>query len=332
MVWIWGKFIFSAFVIIIAAVNLSRNADIIAEKTGLGRVWVGALLLPMVTSLPEIVTSAQAVLVGNIDLALGNVLGSNMFNILIIAVVDLVQGSGPILYYVRPGHILTAAIGILLIGLTVFAVLVGMKGTVPFLGIGYDSLVLLLAFLSGIFLITRYERKNSGAEQDGARYEDKTLGKAFLVVGMAALFIFFSGRLLAVTGDQLSRATGLGGTFVGSFLVAITTSLPELITTMTAVRIGAPDMAIGNILGANVMNIFIVVVSDLLYRGDAILGAVSSQAAVAGVMAMALTAVAIIGLVYKSQKSFLFLGIDAYGIIFLYLVGAVVLYLLGVGM
>src|SRR5690554_6586742 len=223
MIWLWLKFILSAAVIIIAAIKLSRNADIIAEKTGLGRAWVGALLLPVVTTLPEIVTSVQAVLVENPDLALGNVLGSNMFNIFIIAVVDLIQGSGPILRYVRPGHILTAAIGILLTGLTVFAVLFGFNRTIPLLGIGYDSLLLLLVFLGGVRLITRYEKKNGG-HREAAQYEAESLGKAFLVVGIAAVMIFFSGRLLAVTADQLSRVTGLGGTFVGSFMVAVTTS------------------------------------------------------------------------------------------------------------
>lgn len=328
---LWLKFFLSAAVIIIAATKLSRSADIIAEKTGLGRAWVGALLLPVVTSLPEIVTSVQAVLVENPDLALGNVLGSNMFNIFIIAVVDLIQGSGPILRYVRPGHILTAAIGILLTGLAVFSILAGFDQTIPLLGIGYDSLLLLLVFLGGVRLITRYEKKNGG-HREAAQYATESLGKAFLVVGIAAVMIFFSGRLLAVTADELSRVTRLGGTFVGSFMVAVTTSLPELMATMAAVRLGALDMAIGNILGANVMNIFIIMVSDFFYRQGAVLGAVSPQAALAGVLAITLTAIAVIGLIYKSHKSYLFLGIDAYGIILLYLIGVVVLFSLGIGM
>ncbi len=89
---VWGTFFASAAVIIAAGSQLSKNADIIAEKTGLSGALVGALLLPIVTSLPEIVTSAQSALIDNPDIALGNIFGSNMFNILIIAVVDIAQG------------------------------------------------------------------------------------------------------------------------------------------------------------------------------------------------------------------------------------------------
>lgn len=330
---LWLRFVISALIIILAAVRLSKNADIIAEKTGMGRAWVGALLLPVVTSLPEIVTSAQAVLVNNPDIALGNVFGSNMFNIVIIAVIDLVQGRGPVLFYVSKGHILTASIGMLLLGLTCISILFSAEIVIPGIGIGLDSLLILLVFLGGLRLITRYEKKNgNGGDDECKQYEDQSLLKAGAVFLIAGILIVLSGRQLAVTADELSRVTGLGGTFIGSFMVAVTTSLPELVATMTAVRMGALDMAIGNILGANVMNIFIIVVADIFYRRGALLSAVSGENLIAGMLAISLMAIAIIGLIYRSEKSVLYLGFDSIGIVLLYFLGAVLIFTAGMGL
>ena len=328
---LWVRFLVSAAIIILAAVKLSKNADIIAEKTGMGRAWVGALLLPVITSMPEIVTSVQAVLVNNPDIALGNVFGSNMFNIVIIAIIDIVQGRGPVLFYVSKGHILTASIGMLLLALACLAIMVGANVVVPGLGIGLDSLIILAVFLGGLRLITRYERKNGSSEEQALQYPDKSLAKAAGVFVVAGILIILSGRHLAVTADELSRVTVLGGTFVGSFMVAVTTSLPELVTTMTAVRMGALDMAIGNILGANVMNIFIIVVADLFFRQGSFLSAVSPQNLISGLLAISLMAIAVIGLIYRSEKSVFNLGFDSIGIVALYVIGAILMLTAGMG-
>lgn len=329
---LWIRFIVSAAVIVLAAINLSKNADIIAEKTGMGRAWVGALLLPMVTSLPEIVTSVQAVMINNPDIALGNVFGSNMFNIVIIAVVDLVQGRGPVLYYVSKGHILTASIGILLLGLSCVSILAGVGYVIPGLRIGLDSLVILLVFLGGLRLITRYERKNGGGSEEEAQYGDQSLFKAVAVFIGAGVLIILSGRQLAITADELSVVTGLGGTFIGSFMVAVTTSLPELVATITAVRMGALDLAIGNIFGANVMNIFILFASDLFFRQGAFLSAVSQTNLITGLLAVALMAIAVIGLIYRSEKCVFNLGFDSVGIVVLYILGAVLIFNAGMSL
>ena len=332
MLTLWVRFIISALVIILAAINLSKNADIIAEKTGMGRAWVGALLLPIMTSLPEIVTSVQAVMIDNPDIALGNVFGSNMFNIAIIAVVDIVQGRGPILYYVSKSHILTASIGMLLIGLSCVSILASIDFAIPGLGVGIDSLVLLLVFLGGLRLITRYERKNGGRDEEEEQYQEKSLAKAIVVFLVAGVLIILAGRQLAITADELSLVTGLGGTFIGSFMVAVTTSLPELVATITAVRLGAFDMAIGNIFGANVMNIFIIFVADIFYRSGGVLSTVSQDNLIVGLLAMCLMAIAVVGLIYRSGKSIFNLGLDSIGIVFLYFVGAVIIFSAGMSL
>ncbi len=327
---VWFYFFMSAAFIIYAGMSLSKNADIIAVKTGLGGALIGVLLLPVVTSLPEIVTSAQAAIINNPDIAVGNVFGSNMFNIVIIAVVDLVQGSGPLLIHVKLGHILTAGIGILLAALSVIFILA--KLDISLFGIGLDSIILVAVYLAGIRLILRYNRRNNEEENDGETYAETTLAKGIFGFVVSGVIIVFAGRVLANSGNEIAEITGLGGSFVGSFLIAITTSLPELVATFTAAKMGAFDMAIGNILGANVMNILIIFITDLFFVGRPVLTVISQENAIAGMAAICLTAIAVIGIIYRSKKSVFTLGFDSWSIIIGYFMAALLLFKLGVSM
>jgi cation:H+ antiporter len=109
---LWLSFLICALIIIFTGTKLIRYGDIISEKTGLGRVWIGATLIPLVTSLPEITSSASAAWINAPNLAIGNIFGSIMFNLLIIAIADFTHGPGPLLKEVTPGQILTAILGI----------------------------------------------------------------------------------------------------------------------------------------------------------------------------------------------------------------------------
>ena len=326
---VWFYFFMSAGLIIFAGMSLSKNADIIAEKTGLGGALVGVLLLPIVTSLPEIVTSAQAAIIGNPDIAVGNVFGSNMFNVVIIAVVDLVQGSGPLMLNVKMGHILTAGIGILLSGIAAIFILA--KIDISIFGVGFDTIILLLVFLGGIRLLLRYNmRVNDEEEKESEEtYANSTLFHAIRGFVISGVIIIFAGRTLANTGNEIGVITGLGGSFVGSFLIAITTSLPELVATFTAAKIGAFDMALGNILGANVMNIVIIFIADIFYVGKPMLTVISPQNAIAAIVGIGLTSIAIIGLIYRSKKSIFTLGFDSWSIVVGYLLAAFLLFRIG---
>ncbi|WP_350345175.1 hypothetical protein PRVXT_002875 [Proteinivorax tanatarense] len=328
----WITFAISAAVIIVAGMQLSKNADIIAFKTGLSGALVGALLLPIVTSLPEIVTSIQSALIDNPDIALGNVFGSNMFNILIIAVVDIAQGGGPVLLHVKLGHILTAGIGMLLSSLAAIFILVQLD--IGIFGVGLDTIIIVVIYLIGLRLLIRYDKKDSESKLDEVeeehKYKKESLKKSIFIFIVAGIFIVVSGRFLALSGDEIATATGLGGSFVGSFLIAITTSLPELVATFAAARLGAFDMAIGNILGANIMNVVIIFFADLFYFGEPVLANVSTDNAIAALFGISLTSIAIIGLIYRSKKSVLTLGLDSWAIIIGYVMAAFILFNLGV--
>ncbi|MDW7652255.1 MAG: sodium:calcium antiporter [Bacillota bacterium] len=331
MLILWLQFIMSAVLIIAAGTKLARSADTIAEHTGLGTLWAGVFLLPLATSLPELVTSWRAAVIMAPDLSVGNVFGSNMFNITIIAMIDLItQGKGPVLTRVSQRHIFTAAMGIILTCYTALIMLVPIPGSVGWLGL--EILPIPLFYILGNWLLARFERRHvmEVAITDLSARE-RSLGQAVFWFVAAAAVIVLAGTSLADTGEAIARETGMGQTLFGSFFIAITTSLPEVVTTFTAARMGVLDMAIGNIFGANFFNLVIIFFADLFYTTGPLMQAVSPGHLVTALVSVILTAIAVAGLVYRSQRSFVSLGFDSISILFGYLFAMTLLFLMGIG-
>jgi cation:H+ antiporter len=322
---LWVQFIISALLIVAAGTRLTRSADTIAEHTGLGALWAGVFLLPLATSLPELVTSWRAAVILAPDLSIGNVFGSNLFNISIIAMIDLTQGKGPVLTRCSQRHIFTAAMGIILTGYAAIIMLVPFPGR--FLWVGFDTLMIPVFYVLGSWLLIRMERRHAvEAATIDLSVRERSLVGAILWFVAAAGVIVFAGTTLADTGEAIARETGLGQTLVGSLLIGITTSLPELVTTFTAARMGILDMAIGNIFGANLFNIMIIFFADLFYTGGPIMQNISPIHLVTAVMSIILTALAVAGLIYRSQRSFIRLGFDSIAIVGGYVLAMILLF------
>ena len=167
---VWVTFALCALVIIWAGSQLSRYGDIIAERTGLGGAVVGIVLLSTITSLPELAVSASSiVLVGSPDLAVGGLYGSNSFNLIIIALLDVLYRHGPLLKRVHPSHILSAGLGTAFVGTTVALVLYYQQGgVVEILGVGLGSPIFVATYLVSVTLIYRFERKRRAQVLDAA--------------------------------------------------------------------------------------------------------------------------------------------------------------------
>ena len=148
-----------------------------------------------------------------------------------------------------------------------------------------------------------------------------------LAFALSALVIAIAGTFLSITGEQIAVMTGLGSTFIGSSLIAIVTSLPEVVAGLTAVRYGAFDLAIGNLLGSNIFNMTILVMSDIAYLQGPILAAVSPTHILTGLAGMALSTIMAIGLFYRSKRSYLQLGPDSLFIFFGYILSAYLIYI-----
>ena len=127
--------------------------------------------------------------------------------------------------------------------------------------------------------------------------------------------------------DEIANITGLGRTFVGSIFVALSTSLPEVAVSRAALRMGAVDLAVGNVLGSNMFNIAILAIDDMLYFQGPILSRISGSHAITANAAMTMTAIAMIALVYRSKKRMVFFSWDSLGVILVYAVTALILFL-----
>jgi cation:H+ antiporter len=142
---------------------------------------------------------------------------------------------------------------------------------------------------------------------------------AAIIVGVASWLPFI--------GDRLAEETGLGRSFIGTVFIAVATTLPELTVSISALKIGAADMAIANLFGSNMFNIFVLAVDDLFYTKGPILSHVSLNHAVTGFMAVLMTGITIVSLEYRLEKKvFLRLGWDAIAILLAYFINIYLLY------
>jgi cation:H+ antiporter len=329
---VWTEFLICALLILFFGAKLARYGDIIAEKTGLSGLWVGLLLLATVTSLPEIITGVSAVwLVGGregADLALGTIFGSNALNLFIIALLDIIYRSGPLLSMVGRGHSLSAVLGILLIAFAGGSILLSTEvwdGAIGWVGI--YSLVLVLLYLWGSRAILRSEREQV-VETGSLQYEKVSPRRCYSGFAIAALAIIGAGMWLAFIGDEIVAATGWDTTFVGSIFLAVTTSLPELVVCIAALRIGAKDMAIADLLGSNMFNMGIgIVCYDIFSRSGSIFSAASLGNVFIAAIAILMTLIVIAGLIFRTRrKTPLRMSWYSVALIVIYLGGAYALF------
>lgn len=318
----WLQFIACAAIIVFAGTRLTKNAAAVAENTGIGTAWVGALLLPLATSLPELVTTLRAVMINAPDLALGNILGSCLFNLSLLAVIDLLEGRGPLTALINKGHTIVASLSMITICLASMAV-TGLF-TVTLGWVGFETILIIAVYILGSRLIFRYEQKNmpelaSETKTASGEREGTSTGKALLSFSLAAGMIIFAGVFLTDAADRIAIETGLGQTFVGSILLAISTSLPETVTTITAVRLGYLDMAVANIFGANLMNLFIIALADFFYFRGPLMQAVSTQHLLSAIMVIMMSAVIVFGLTYRSERRVSRVGLDTIFVFIVYL-------------
>jgi cation:H+ antiporter len=329
---VWFQFFVCAVLIAIAGTRLSRYGDVIADKTGLGGSWIGLVLMASVTSLPELVTGVSSVTFAGVpDIAVGNVLGACIINLTMIVFLDLLHREESVYSRASQGHILSAGYGVILIGFVGFNVLFAQRGDAFTLGyIGLYTPIIALLYLIAMRTVFTYERNRRAqlVEDRVERYPDISLRHALRQYVLAGLVVVAVGIWLPYVGQDLARVMGWEQTFVGTLFIAFATTLPEIVVTVSALRLGALDMAISNLLGSNLFNILILAVDDLLYFQGPLLSHVSSLHAVSAISATMMSGVAIVGLFYRPKArlfktvgwtSLLLLSIYLLNVFFLYL-------------
>lgn len=321
----WIIFIVSAAAIILAGIRLAPYGEAIGQRTGIGQGWIGLLFLATLTSIPEMTTTVTGALIDVPNIALGNAFGSNLFNVVIIAVLDiLLLGRGPFLLKVRTYHVLSGSVAIVL---TLFAALGLVLGSpLTLWGISPFSWLILVGYVLGVLLLFHAEKKQVELEEEVR--EPMSLQKAILGFAVCAVVVIASGIFLIRSSKEIALATGLSASFMGAFLVAIVTSLPELATSIGALRIGAYDMIVGNLFGSNMFNILTIFFADSAFRSGSILaglrGGETDQLLVA-LCGVLLTVIAMIAIAIRSRRKLIGVGIDSIALFVTYVMATVLI-------
>jgi cation:H+ antiporter len=328
---VWLKFLTSLVIILFAGTKLARYGDVIAEKTGLGGIWIGLVLLAAITSVPELVTGvSSAALVGFPDLALGTLLGSCMFNLTILALLDILHRRTPFLSEVKLRHIASAGMGILLIAIVGGSIFAGERLSGLRLGwVGVPSIIILLLYLAAIWRMFRFERhhQSQSLEATPSQYQEVPMKTIWFKFALASVAVIGAGIWVSFIGDEIARTYAWSASFVGTLFLAITTSMPELAVTIAALRLGAIDMAVANILGSNMFNMAIIFPVDLFYSQGPILSSVSSVHLITAGVIMVMSLLVIIGLRFRQKrKTFIVVSWYTPALIGLYIFGAYALF------
>jgi cation:H+ antiporter len=299
------QFAGAAAIIVVAGTLLSRFADVIAEATGLGRLLIGSILLAGATSLPELSVDISAVRMNLPNVAVGDLMGSSLMNLLILGVLDLLPGSrGRALSRISAAHSLPAALGIVLTSLAAIAIVT--RSSMSVYNISVAGAGLAMTYLLGMRMVYMDQKLSAplhtadpSIAKDAAR--PGALRNALAGFALAALVIVVAAPYLAAAAGELAELSGLGGTFVGTTLVALSTSLPELVASLAALRMGAPDLALGNLLGSNVFNMVLLLPLDLAYPGS-LFADLSLTHALTALATIVVTAIVVMGQLYQAER------------------------------
>jgi cation:H+ antiporter len=328
----WLKFAVCAVLIGAAGSLLAYYGDIISRLTGLSRTWIGLVLLATATSLPELFTGVSAVTAaGAPNIAVGDALGSCVFNLVMLVILDEMSRDEPMYRRIDQGHILTAGFGVILIGSAGAILLLSRNG----LGFQVLHISIYTPFIIVLYLVAMraafvYERRTRPPPQLIKAAAGVTLRTALTRYLAAAAVVVAVGSWLPFVGRELADVMGWKTTFVGTLLIAGATSIPELVVTVSALRLGAVDMAIGNLLGSNLFDVLVLAVDDIAYTKGSLLSSVSPTHAISAFAAVIMSGIFIVALLYRAETRLRgTIGWISLSLLMVYLFSSYAIYLLG---
>ncbi|HSR70297.1 MAG TPA: sodium:calcium antiporter [Acidobacteriota bacterium] len=305
MVMAWIEFAVCLLLIGLAGSRLSLYGDVIAEKTGLSGTWIGILMLATVTSLPELVTALSAVTLAQApDIAVGGIFGSCVFNLAIIVLIDFVLRPDSVYERTNNGLIVSACYSLVIIGVGAFSLVLAGYGEPPhLLHVSLSTPLIVAIYLLAMRNIFTFERSRQAEMTVEADFDylHVSLPKAVFGYTAASLVVVGVGIWLPFVGEDLGAAMGWQSTFIGSLFIALATSLPEMVVTLAAARLGAIDMAVGNLFGSNLFNILVLAVADSAFLPGPLLAAASPLHLISALSSMIMTGLAVVG-IYQGTR------------------------------
>ena len=287
-------FLVCAAAIVLAGPRMVRTVESVAQITGLGRVWLGGILLAGATSLPELAAVTTAGAIDEPDLAVGTVLGSNLFNMAVLGGVFLVLP----LAVPRARARLTGLLPLAL-GLAVLLFLVAGDWEIGRIGISAPLIGLLYGL--GAFALYRLARDARDGASDprvadggGQAAAVPTYRPLIGAMLLTTAVVFAASIFLAPSAEAIAEDLGVAKGVVGVALLAVATSLPEIVTSISALSRGAPEFLLGNLWGSNAVNLALVLPADLSFGGGSLLATASTDHIAAAAFGIAVMLIALL--------------------------------------
>lgn len=331
-----GTFAVAAFVIAIVGTKMTKIADRLADRTGLGEALVGALFLGGSTSLPGIVTSVTTAAGGHAELAISNALGGIAAQTAFLGLADLVYPQANLEHAAASAANLSQ--GTLLITLLALPLLAIATPQVTLWNIHPASFVILLAYVFGLHLIssaketpmwspTRTRETRLDEVEPDEDNNRSSLTSLWLRFALYALIIAVAGYVVAQSGVAIAEQTGISESVVGGLFTAVSTSLPELVTSVAAVKQGALTLAVGDIIGGNSFDVLFVAFADFAYREGSIYHALTQSQSFIIALTILMTGILLMGLLRREKHGIGNIGFESFLILILYLGGFLLLFL-----
>ena len=286
----------------VAGTKTAQYGETIAGHTGLGRIRVGMILLAAISSMPELVTGVSSVTLVDVpDFGVGTLLGSCLFNLTIIAFLDIMRRREPVLNHASRRHLPLAGMVVLL--MTIAGLSIRFRESLAGVSLGWvgvPTIIVMLIYLVGLWRITRSEASYHASVPVEAGVSLSRL--TWLKLAVAAAWVIGAGIWMSYVADEIALVTGWEGSFIGSIFLAIATSLPEMVIAIAAFRMGAIDLAVADILGANMLDIAMIVPVDLAQSQGFVLSSVSSNHLIVASVAVTMTILVMAGLRFRRSR------------------------------
>lgn len=275
------------------------------------------------TSLPEIFTTVSAALLEVPDFVAGDLLGAGLTNMFTLGLIDQLYRQKKVWKQVAVGHSMMAALAIVLVALTGLCILLKVPISIGNVGLDSCLLLLLLLYILGMRVVYRQDyvtRLVKGIPKEAEpsnllgvlhSTNNQSLKKTIIGFSISALGILVAAPLLTSSAQQIAIQTGVSTTFIGTSMLAVTTSLPEMVIAISAVRMGHYDLAVGNLFGSNAFNIGAIFFADVAYGPGPILSAVNSIHALTAFWSILLMNIGLMGILYQAEKRFFLIEPDS---------------------
>lgn len=354
LIWNIAIFILSGILVWRSGIKLSKFADKIIDRTGLSEVFIGTLGLALITSLPEVAITLSATFANNINIAINNLLGSSVLQITILAVGDAMISNTSITASIEnPASRLQVNCLSFLLGVAAIAIL---YEDIPVFHVGLWSVVIFIFYLFFFYMINYFKntqgwqsepekhisiekvkdivskktdqrKKENSQDSDGEEKTSRVLMSSLgLFSLLAAIGILIGGTFVGQTADVISERTGLGSSFMGFLFTGLASALPELSTTIKAVKLGRYEMAFSNIFGTTLLNVSMILLIDLFYFHGPVLNEVDNFSVAGATLGLVLISIYQMGLTLKLKKTFFRMGLDSIAVILCYIIGIIILF------